>query len=177
MDANYKFIYIDIGCNRRKSDGGVFRNCDLYKELEENRLNIPQSTFIPGMDLAFPYVIVADDAFLLKQYILKPYSQTGLTRKRRIFNYRLSRAHCVVENALGILANQFRVFMTPITLVPETVETITMACCTLHNFLRSRPEACSVYTPPGSLDTKDPVTQRCDKETAITNHLQQVYSL
>ena len=81
VDANYKFIYVDISCNGRISDGGVFQNCDLYKELEENRFNIPQSTFIPGMNLAFPYVIIADDAFPLKQYILKPYSQTGQTRK------------------------------------------------------------------------------------------------
>ena len=110
------------------------------------------------MNLAFPYVIIADDAFPLMQYILKPYSQTGLTRKRRIFNYRLSRARRVVENAFGSLANRFRVFMTPFALVPEKVEAITMACCTLHNFLRSCSEACSVYTPPGSLDTEDPVT-------------------
>lgn len=63
-----------------------------------------------------------------------------------------------MENAFGILANRFRVFMTPIGLVPEKVEVITMACCTLHNFLRSRVEAHSVYMPPGSYDMEDPIT-------------------
>ena len=47
--------------------------------------------------------------------------------------------------------------MTPIGIVPEKVEVITMACCTLHNFLRSCVEACSVYTPPRNLDTEDPL--------------------
>ena len=47
--------------------------------------------------------------------------------------------------------------MTPIGLVLEKVEVITMACCTLHNFLRSCLEACSVYTPPRNLDTEDPL--------------------
>ena len=42
--------------------------------------------------------------------------------------------------------------MTPIGLVPEKVE---MACCILHNFLRSKVESRSIYMPPGSIDTED----------------------
>ena len=42
--------------------------------------------------------------------------------------------------------------MTPICLNPDKVETIVMACCILHNFLRSKVESSSVYTPPGSID-------------------------
>ena len=114
--------------------------------------------YLPGTQTQFPHVIVADDAFSLKQYLLKPYSQIGLTTEKRIFNYRLSRARRVVENAFGILANCFRIFMAPIGLIPEKVEAITMACCALHNFLQSRSDACSIYTPPGSLDTEDPQT-------------------
>ena len=29
VDADYKFIYIDVGCNGRISDGGVYRNSSL----------------------------------------------------------------------------------------------------------------------------------------------------
>lgn len=78
-----------------------------------------------------------------------------MTKEKRIFNYRLSRTRRVVENTFGILANRFRVFMTPIHLNPEKVETITMACCALHNFLRSNTE---VYMPPGSVDEEDPTS-------------------
>ena len=105
-----------------------------------------------------PFVIVADDAFPLKQYIRKPYSQVGLTRQKRIYNYRLSRARRIVENAFGILANRFWVFMQPISTAPEKLETLVMACCCLHNFLRGRVGARSIYTPNGSLDTEDPNT-------------------
>ena len=91
VDANYKFIYVDIGCNGRVSDGGVFRNCSLHQALEENRLNIPQATILLGTQCYSPYMLVADDAFPLKEYILKPYSQVGLTTEKRIFTYRLSR--------------------------------------------------------------------------------------
>ena len=60
-----------------------------------------------------------------------------------------------MENAFGILANCFRVLMTTINLAPEKVETLTMTCCLLHNFLRCNTEA---YTPPGSLDTEHPLS-------------------
>ena len=30
-----------------------------------------------------------------------------------------------------------------------------MACCSLHNFLRSRIAASNIYTPQGSLDSED----------------------
>ena len=39
VDANYKFIYVDIGCNGRISDGGVFRNSSLSTAIDENILN------------------------------------------------------------------------------------------------------------------------------------------
>ena len=78
-----------------------------------------------------------------------------LTKEKRIFNYRLSRARRIVENAFGILSNKFRVFMTPMRLTPDKVVTIVIACCTLHNFLRSKQTSRNVYTPPGSVDIED----------------------
>ena len=156
VDADYKFIYVDIGCNGRVSDGGVFRNSSLSKALEENTLHIPPPQPLPNQSFSLPYMIVADDAFPLKEYIQKPFSQVGLTPQRRIYNYRLSRARRVVENAFGILANRFRIFKTPIPLSPEKVEVIVMACCCLHNYLRTQTSACGIYTPRGSLDYEDP---------------------
>ena len=59
VDADYRFIYTDVGCNGRISDGGcngrisdggVFKNCSLYRALEEKRLNIPEETLLPGTE-------------------------------------------------------------------------------------------------------------------------------
>ena len=131
VDADYKFIHVDIGCNGRISDGGVFRECSLSKALEEKSLNIPAPSPLPGRNDPIPYMMVADEAFLLKEYITKPYSQRYLTRENIIFNYRLSRARRIVENVFGILANRFRAISSPLALDPDKVELIVMACCSL----------------------------------------------
>lgn len=85
-----------------------------------------------------PHVIVADAAFSLSKRILKPYPLRNMTKEQRIFNYRLSRARRVVENAFGILANRFRVLLNVIPLKPEKAKIITKACCVLHNFLNKK---------------------------------------
>ena len=58
-------------------------------------------------------------------------SKTGLSDVEKIFNYRLSRARRVVENAFGILVWRFRVFSRPIELKPETTDKVIWAAYSL----------------------------------------------
>ena len=83
-----------------------------------------------------PLVFVADDAFPLQYHSMKPFLHQEQTRDERIFSYRLSRARRTVESAFGMLANKFRIFLSPINLSPTKVETLVLATCALHNFLR-----------------------------------------
>jgi hypothetical protein len=59
-----------------------------------------------------PHVIVGDEAFPLKTYLMRPYpgSKSKGNNEKSIFNYRLSIARRVVENAFGILSQKFPVF-------------------------------------------------------------------
>ena len=137
VDANYKFIYVDIGANGRVSDGGVFDACTFSRLLsnENNLLNVPQPRILPGIDKPIPYYLVADEAFPLTENIMKPYPQRGLSKEKRIFNYRLSRARRIVENVFGILSARFQILQGSIKLSPEKTELIVMTICLLHNFL------------------------------------------
>jgi len=103
----------------------VFRESLLGIKLKENNLNLPQPSYLLGFNFRMPYVIVGDDAFPLHINLMKPYPERGLTQNRRIFNYRLSRARRVSENAFGILANRFIVHLNPIALTVEKVEIVT----------------------------------------------------
>lgn len=151
VDAHYNFIYVNIGVNGRISDGGVYRDSDLCKAINQNALNFPEDKPLPSRTKPVPFIIAADSAFPLTTHILKPYPLTKMTKDQRIFNYRLSRARRVVENTFGILANRFRVLLNVNPLIPEKVVLITQACCTLHNFLRK--EMQTKYT--GSEPEKD----------------------
>nr|XP_023013510.1 protein ALP1-like [Leptinotarsa decemlineata] len=106
-DANYNLIYFDIGCNGRISDGEVFQNCSLSHGLEDGSIELLVPSPLPGRDKPVLFCFVADDAFPMKPYILKPYPFQNQPAPNRIINYRLSRARRIIENVFGIMANKF----------------------------------------------------------------------
>lgn len=149
-DANYKIIYMDVGCKGRISDGGVFNQCTLSDALARNTLNIPSARPLTENGPEVPHVIVADDAFALKPYIMKPYPLRNLSGPQRIYNYRLSRARRVVENLFGIMSTRFRVLLKPINLDETKTTKIVLAISALHNFLMT--ERDNKYSSPSDFD-------------------------
>lgn len=134
-DANYRLLYAVCGFNGASSDGGVFNRIDLKEALEDGSIGLPPAEPIRDGDRPLPYFIVGDEAFPLKTWLMKPLPQRNMTRPQRIFNYRLSRARRVVENAFGLLSARFRCLLTSMPQKPETVTNIVLTCCCLHNFL------------------------------------------
>jgi len=80
VNANYNFIYANIGCQGRISDGGVFKNCYLYKKIETNSLKVPDALPLPQRSIHTPFLFVADEAFPLTEIIMKPFSGTHSTK-------------------------------------------------------------------------------------------------
>ena len=153
VDANYEFIYVDVGTNGRVSDGGVWGNSTLCHSLKNSTAGLPPDTKLTDSNRTLPYVLVGDDAFPLQTYLMKPFPFRDQTNEQRIFNYRLSRARRVSENAFGIMSNKFRIFQSPIHLSPSKTEIIVLACTALHNLLRR--QFANDYSPPGLLDNEN----------------------
>ncbi|XP_018372879.1 PREDICTED: putative nuclease HARBI1 [Trachymyrmex cornetzi] len=107
-DAYYRFTFVDIGAAGSNHDSVIFK----------------ESAF------------VADQAFPLDKHIMRPYPGNNLGEKKNIFNYRLSRARRTIENAFGILVQQWRILRKEIIASVETCEEIVMATIILHNFLQ-----------------------------------------
>lgn len=92
-------------------------------------MHLPPPDNLNNREKNVPYVFIADDAFPLRENIMKPYS--GLQQKgsiKRSYNYRICRARRVVENVFGILSTVLRVLRRPILLEPEKAQIVTMAC-------------------------------------------------
>lgn len=176
-DAQYKFIYVDVGCNGRVSDGGVFNKCSFATAMDNNALKLPDPSPLRGREMPVPFLLVADDAFALRENVMKPYPGRALNATQRIFNYRLSRARRVVENAFGILSARFRVLRHPVNIDANKTKRVTLACCALHNFLI---EKNALYVTPLLVDRYDNVgrlipgewrrQERMDEANAVETH-------
>lgn len=92
-----------------------------------------------------PYVIVADEAFQLNSFTMRPYPSKNLTKQQRIFNYKLSRARRVVENAFGILASRWRIFHKFHNTGLETSDAIIKAAVCSHNILMNTSHYCGKH--------------------------------
>ncbi|KAA0198255.1 putative nuclease [Hyalella azteca] len=158
VDADSKFLYVEVDTNGRADDMCVFRSSSLKTAIKNNSLNLPPD-----------HVIIADNTFPLTTSIMKPFSKRDFSAVERIFNYRLSRARRVVDNAFGILAARFEVFRKEIELDVSTTDLIVRAACTIHNWLCTvSPET---YLGKGWADFEDAETGEIHpglwRETAV----------
>lgn len=73
VDSDYFFMFADVGCQGRMSDGGVLRNSILWDKMNDNTLKLPNPRPLPGRNVNVPYVFVADSAFALSNNVMRPY--------------------------------------------------------------------------------------------------------
>lgn len=139
VDPYYKFMVVDIGSYGRHSDSGIFENSLFYREYIDEKTILPPKP-LPGTDTPVPHVLVGDEGFALQTYLMRPYPKQGVINnvRKKQFNLHLSRARRVVENAFGILAMKWRVFLRAIEADVETADYIVKAACCLHNYVISK---------------------------------------
>lgn len=125
---------VDIGGEGRQSDGEIFR--DIGRRFEEGQFKLTNAKPIEIDGPALPYVLLADEAFPLTTYMMRPYPRSGkLDLKKKVYNYRLSRARRVIESAFGILSARWRIYRRPIIASIANAKKIVQATMALHNFI------------------------------------------
>lgn len=136
-DAHGRFLYYDIGANGVVGDAAIWMRSKLRFALHYNCLNIPNPRKLPGSEIIAPYVFVADDAFQLENYMMKPYNGRNLSQEQLNFNYFLSRSRQQVECAFGMLASKFQIFQKPLNVdIKKAIKYVESSIC-LHNWLRT----------------------------------------
>ena len=73
-NSPYRITVVNIREKGRSSDGTIFSISHL------------------GISFDFTYVLVGDETFHLKEYLMQTYPEKVLGNAKRIFGYRLSRA-------------------------------------------------------------------------------------
>ena len=132
VDSEYLFQDICIGWPGSVHDARVLKNSGIYKRLKNDRNLSESSVSLEGVEI--PYFLIGDSAYPLKSFLLKPFTHsTSLSESQKTFNYRLSRARIVVENAFGRLKGRWRRLTKRNDMNVENVPHVVAACCVLHN--------------------------------------------
>ena len=103
---NYECLYADVKANGRRSNERIWRNSSIAKLLGDDKLGVPKPQKIPGSDRVAPFVLLGDDAFGLKKYLMKPFPQKDLTDEKRVYNYHHCRSSQISKYLLGIILNR-----------------------------------------------------------------------
>lgn len=82
-DANYCFTVVDIGAEGRQSDGGIFQRSNIGIGFENNLLNVPCPQKV-SENYILPFVLVRDEAFVLRTYMMRPFPRNSDLPKKNI---------------------------------------------------------------------------------------------
>jgi len=58
VDANYKFVAVDIGSFGKEGDSGIFLKSNLGKQILDGSFGFPNDSALPGSTKVLPYVVV-----------------------------------------------------------------------------------------------------------------------
>lgn len=162
-DHRHCFTIIDVGAHGSSSDGGIFSQCALGKELKNGTLGIPLTRPLPGGSEPVPHVIVGDEAFPLQTNLMRPFpGKDQPDEMRRLYNYRLCSARRTIEMTFGNLASKWEIYQRRIGLQPQNMDKVIKATCVLHHYIimtgpPSNQENPDMETTPRVLGTVEPL--------------------
>ena len=93
---NYKCLFADVGTNGRMNDSGIWNKSSLCCAIKNREIGLPEPRALlfgenwrsePCHLEKILFVILGDDIFALKNYMMKPFPQHSLTIKKKIYNY------------------------------------------------------------------------------------------
>lgn len=86
VNAKYRFIMINVGSYGKDSDSGILCITNFHQCLENGTLKLPIKRKLNNSDILAPYVFVGDEAFPLRNYLMRPFisKKTSIRNKEVI---------------------------------------------------------------------------------------------
>lgn len=114
-DANYNFVFGDVGAYGSQSDGGVLNNSEMGRRLKTKTLGTPLSKILPNGGPLMPHYAIGNEAFPIHENIMHLYPGLKFTPEQTHFNYR-------------ILTSRWSILRGTIHMIPKNAEKVVLAC-------------------------------------------------
>ncbi|XP_061071558.1 uncharacterized protein LOC133105447 [Conger conger] len=177
VDANGLFWNVCAGLPGSVSDANVLRQSGLWTLANDGALFSSRRRRLCGEGVG--YYVVADSAYPLRSWVMKPFEDTGaLDDGQKRFNSKIGLARSVVENAFGRLRGRWRCLMKRNDCNVDVIRAMVVTCCVLHNLCEKNGE--SFTEEPDTQEMQQPadaLSSGDDSEgTAVRNALMQYLS-
>ena len=131
VDSEKRFLDLYLGMPGSTNDSQVLRRSSLYDLGMHDNLFDDQR----GFEGFSPYLI-GDLGYPLLPWLMVPHrNHIRLSMAEALFNKRLRKGRCVVENAFGILKQTFRELLIKSDLDVAFLPDVILCCAILHNML------------------------------------------
>ena len=84
VDADYKFIWADLGSTGSASDVLIYNNSKIKKLTEDETIRSPAPETLRNDNQDVTYFFIGDDTFALWETMTKPYSHWVMDNEERI---------------------------------------------------------------------------------------------
>lgn len=121
-DARLRFLYFAVAAPGRTNDARAFLKCNKLQLWLQSLQNTD-------------YFIIGNNAYVLCDELLIPYSGTSISEVNRTYNFFLSQLRIQIEMAFGLLTTKWRIFRRDLEYGLPMVSKICRAAALLHNFV------------------------------------------
>ena len=131
VDRQKRFLDLYLGMPGSTNDSRMLRRSSLYHLATHNNFFNEEH----GMQGFSPFLL-GDSGYPLLPWLMVPHRGGGdLSLAESLFNKKLRKGRCVVENSFGILKSTFRELLTKSDLHVAFLPDVILACAILHNML------------------------------------------
>jgi hypothetical protein len=132
-DLGMRFTYILAGWEGSAHDGTVYRDAQYYKGFIT-----PPGKYWLG-DAGYPNSDTILTPYRGTRYHLKEQRLAGKKPEnpKELFNLRHASLRNVIERIFGVVKRKYQILRSPSEYSIDTQTCIILACCTLHNYVRS----------------------------------------
>ena len=110
-------------------DSRIFLQSNLNQKLRNRFVPSGQKKIVEDEMKA-----LGDSTYSLLLFLMKEYPKSGKDEREQYFDYRLSSAHMVIENAFGRLKGRFGCLRRPMDVNIKELPHLIMSIFILHNF-------------------------------------------